>query len=311
MIVEELEIMLQGNINQFSLPEIFRMIEDGNQSGLLSLATDEKEKHNSIEKLNQKKHYYIWFKQGKIVAAANRLDCNGLLSLMSRRSWIKDKELSNFCSDFKNLTIPLGLFLQNQGILESQDLQMLFKVQVLREILPLFQLKSAQFKLYKNVSAPMIELTGITIKVSELLLQSLRALPNWKALRKKLPYRHSILSRSIEKPLIPLNTEEKKVWEIAKNNLPISKIAQKLSLEVQKVQQIAFRLIVVGFAEEIPVILASSSRSKLPIQVMDLENSQTSTSNTSKNLSTSYFHNLANFFGDGQTVDKTSELNVA
>jgi hypothetical protein len=283
--------MITGNISQFSLPEIFEMIDSGTKSGLLSLTTE------------TKKNYYIWFKEGKIIAAANRLDCNRLLSLLQRRSWIDQNKLSE-CLPQEKLTAPLGDFLQKQGILKAHDLQQLFNLQVLREVTPLFQLKNAHFKLYENVVAPMAELTGITITVKELLLKSLRILPNWETLQEKLPYHNSTLSGkriNSNSVNICLDLQEEKVWEFTKENLTINKIAEKLNLEIEKVQQIAFRLIVIGFAEEIPVVVASNSASENTVNInWNRAVEKSDETSDSKNLSLSYFNNVISFFGNSQ-----------
>lgn len=69
---------LNGYLSEFSLGEIFQLIENGEKTGLLSirkLVRDSDPDH---------KKYYLWFRQGRVIAAANTLDQKGLLSLIKK-----------------------------------------------------------------------------------------------------------------------------------------------------------------------------------------------------------------------------------
>ncbi len=232
---------ITGFLSDFSLPELFQFLEQGQKTGLLSLkATD--------------KNHYIWFRMGRIVAAGNRLDKGGLLGMVQQRGWFKssvtEEELEN---------LPLGLYLKAKAGLQAEQLKMLFYMQVMQQVCALFQLPDAQFDFNNNALVPNVEMTGLSSPPVEVTLAGLRALKDWTALKSKLPDVTSSLTSRIEgKPSLHLNPLEWKVWEFTDSTVPLNTIAARLETPIEQIQQVAFRLIVVNVAEELPMILGSS-----------------------------------------------------
>ena len=73
---------ISGFLSELSLPEIFQLLEQGNQTGRLTI------KAQSPNSSLKGENFYIWFKQGLIVAAANRLEGQGLLSIIQPYCWL-------------------------------------------------------------------------------------------------------------------------------------------------------------------------------------------------------------------------------
>ena len=237
---------ISGHLADFSLPEIFQLLEQGSKTGQLSIQ----------EKSNQSSHkgktFHIWFKQGHIVAAADRLDGQGLLSMIQQRGWITARVASRI-TEVCAINQPAGLCLKAQGLLEAEQLKLLFSQQVLHQVCKLFELKEGQFEFDNKTPFPSAEMTGLTASPKEVTLAGLRALRDWTMLQNKLPESASGLASAVTgKPQLRLNQLEWQVWEFANGNAPIQAIAKQLQLPIEKIQQVAFRLMVVGLAEEIP-----------------------------------------------------------
>ncbi len=145
-----------GFLRDFPLPEIFQFIDKGRKTGVLRLRA--LPDYSSI----MPSVHYIWIYQGRIVAAANRLDQQGLISLIKQRNWVSPQVATKLFQLYKN-NQPLGLCLKNQGVLQDEQLKHLFQVQVLQQVCALFQLKDGQFKLDQNVPIPMREMTGLSV----------------------------------------------------------------------------------------------------------------------------------------------------
>ncbi len=152
---------ITGFTSDFSLPEIFQFIEKGRKTGLLTLRALPK---------SQATHpvYYIWVSQGRVVAAANRLDQQGLVSLIEQHQVVSDRVLDKLVHWCCPLDVPLGLYLKNQGVLQTEQLQELFKLQVLQQVGILFKFKEAEFKFDQNVFIPTREMTGLSIEAGAL-----------------------------------------------------------------------------------------------------------------------------------------------
>lgn len=157
---------IAGSLKDFSLPEICRLIENGKQTGLLTLRTC-CPNQDSPERV-----HYIWVYCGRIVAVTNRLDAQGLVSLMAQCQWIDRCHVSKLVQ-LCPLNQPLGLCLIEKGALQVEQLKWLFQVQVLQPIRALFQLQDAQFEFESNVPIPMPEMTGLSISATAATLMGL------------------------------------------------------------------------------------------------------------------------------------------
>lgn len=241
---------ITGYLAEFSLAELFQLIEQGHKTGLLTIAPVPEPSDP-----NHPRSHYIWFNQGRVVAAANRSDHRGLITLISRRGWLSDRAAARLCETCGQKS-PLGILLKTQGLLESEQLKLLFYVQVMRQVCNLFALTDGWFHFDGKALIPMQELTGVSAPANEVTLAGLRALRDWRALDDKLPAAASALMALSEgRPHhLKLNQNEWQLWEFTHGTVSLSEMATHLQLPVEKVRQIAFRLIVVGLVEEIPLV---------------------------------------------------------
>lgn len=275
---------IKGHLTDFSLPELFQLLERGQKTGLLTLYAEP-------VTLAKPKSHYIWVYQGRIVAAANRLDHQGLVSLIDQRQWVSDRvfdKLVHWCCPINE---PLGLYLKNQGVLQSQQLKRLFQVQVLRQVCALLQLKDAEFIFEPNMQIPTREMTGLSVPATEAVLVGLRVLRNWDALTDKLPDPNGgLVSIIAGQPQYRLDALEWQVWEYTKGTVSLAAIARQLRLPIEKVQQIAFRLIVVGLAEEVPLLVGT-----LPTQEVEALPAELINESEKQSVSPSFVQNLVGF----------------
>ncbi|MTJ07321.1 MULTISPECIES: DUF4388 domain-containing protein [unclassified Anabaena] len=246
---------ITGNFADFSLPELLQFLDQGKKTGILHI-----ELSSDKNQTNAKQIYYIWLHQGRVIGASDRLDHQGLTLMIAQRGWISERVISRvtqISSCFINA--PLGLCLKSQGLVQPEQLKLLFNSQVLRPVCALFQIKDGQFKFEAISTLPLGEMTGLSMSATEVILIGLRALRDWRALAEKLPDPTSGLSGlSAKQPRLHLNAQEWQVWEFANGEVSLEKIASQLNLSVETVLQIAFRLIVVGLAEEHFMVTAAS-----------------------------------------------------
>ncbi|MBD2625750.1 DUF4388 domain-containing protein [Trichormus variabilis] len=245
---------ITGNFTDFSLPELLQFLDQGKKTGLLYIEFLPEGDEN-----RKKQVYYMWLHQGRIVTASDRLDQQGLTSMIAQRGWISERVISRvtqISSCFINS--PLGLCLKSQGLVQPEQLKLLFNSQVLRPVCSLFQVKDALFRFEPTSSLPLGEMTGLSMSATEVILIGLRALRDWTALEEKLPDPTSGLSGfMVKQPRMQLNAQEWQVWEFVNGQVSLQHIANQLRIPIATVQQIAFRLIVVGLAEEYFMVAAT------------------------------------------------------
>jgi hypothetical protein len=190
-----------------------------------------------------------------------------------------------------NVNTPMGLCLKSQGVLTAEQLKLLFYAQVMQQVCALFTLKDGWFQFDARTPLPTAEMTGLSAPATEVTLAGLRALKNWSALAEKLPDPTSALVSSISgKPQQQLNQAEWQIWEFVNGTISLNAIAKQLQLPTEKVQQIAFRLIVSGVVEEVPLV------AEMPQTVVTPEGLEPITTQSgATQISQSFLQNLVGF----------------
>lgn len=158
---------IAASLSDFSLLELFRFIERGRRTGMVSFDTTA--------------GFYIWFKEGHIVAATNRTDHEGLALLIKESQWVSDRVLNKLIYWCYPLNQPLGFYLKQHSVLQSPQLEEIFKIQILQPICFLLQLEDCEFKFEQNVLLPAREMTGFSVPATQALEMGLQALKQWDA----------------------------------------------------------------------------------------------------------------------------------
>ena len=230
---------ITGSLTDFSTPEILRFIEKGQKTGLLSFAMclPNRTKPQSV--------HHLWVQSGRIVAAANSLDAQGLVFLIAQQEWLSDRVFAKLLKCCCPEDQPLGSCLKNHGVLSPSQLEQLFQVQVLQQVCPLFEYHEGWFKFEKDAPVPNREMTGLSIPATEAILMGLRWLPNWNGFKAQFPAPTvTLVSKIVGPPGQQLDRLESQVWQLSQQAVSLNAIAKELKLPVSKVQQVAFRLMV-------------------------------------------------------------------
>jgi hypothetical protein len=69
---------VSGYLSNFSLPEVLQFLQEGQKTGLLTVRS----LPNTTQEFSR---YFIWFNQGRIIAAADRTDYRGLVNMIALR----------------------------------------------------------------------------------------------------------------------------------------------------------------------------------------------------------------------------------
>ncbi len=281
---------ITGSLSEFSLPEIFQFLDQGQKTGILTIR-DLKDLSTGKSLLR-----HIWLINGRVVAAGDRLDNRGLARLIEQRGWITDVHRSEMERLIQE-NAPLGLNLKSLGILQPDQLKLLFSVQVLRQVCSLFQVETGQFRFDAKSDLPKSEMTGLSLPATETTLMGLRSLKDWQILQNKLPEPNSTLFNIISgQPQLRLDAGETQLLSLSDGSTSLKKVADQLGLPIAKVQQIAFRLIVVGLVEEVPDIDMGMSNSINNADAIDGDTSEQVTTSAERTpISNSFLQSLVGF----------------
>ena len=239
------------SLESFSLPELFKFIESDSKSGRCIVETPISKKTSKREGI-----YYLWFKQGYLIAASNCLNQKGLINLIEARGWLSPPILSRLRT-LCPTSVPLGIYLHRIKLMNQEKLSLIFQLQ-LHQVYRLFQMSGGRFRFDelselqdRILTIPWLEMTGHRIKTTEVSLYALRLIENWVNFADQLPEPNLALRRLYTKSHLKLTAMERQVWNFADSKSSLSTIARVTNQPVLTIQIIAFRLIAVGLVDEI------------------------------------------------------------
>lgn len=230
-------MMIHGHLAEFSLAELYLLLRQGKQTGLLQLGD-----------------YQIGFWEGQIVGAS--LPEWDWRQVVVQQGWLRQETLERLGHLYQRqgVTQPFGRWLVEQGLLKRSQMQWLFSQQVLRPVCRLFALPDAPFCFQPQAQLSRLLLTGLQAEPLEAVLAGLRLLRDWQHLLDKLPDPSSGLKGCGGQPCYHLNRWEWRLWEYSNAQMSLLEIAQKWQVPVLEVQKLAFRLLTVGLVVELPYV---------------------------------------------------------
>ncbi len=267
---------ISGYFTDFSFPEVLRFIYTSRKTGRLQI--------RSLDSVQTP--YHFWFRNGELVAVQHPT-----LSLRVLLTKVSPQPLEAIQSAIEAvrhmLNQPIGVLLKQQGVVQPEELQMIFNRQVLQPVVYHFTVDNAWFKFEVNTVLPLEEMTGLSLSPIQAALNGLRRLKNWDSLQPKLPEPTSRLRRT-SKSFSPyqLTSDEIYVWNFANEDLSLLDMSSKLQVPIEEIQKLAFRLIITGLVEECP-----DTHATVPIEESELLGTEAA----SVPLQASFISNLLGF----------------
>ncbi len=240
-----------SSLKSFSLPELFRVIEQEKKSGRLIVQGS-----LTLKQIHLSPIYYIWFQDGYLVAISDHINFRGLIEFIENRGWLTPlvtRKLRTLCPP----EMPLGVYLHNNKLLSKETLNLIFQIQ-LYQIYKLFQLNAGSFR-FDEISElhdrllkiPWLEMTGHRIKPTQVSISALRLIKNRDIFADQLPEANFGLKRLVAQPHLKLMPLEQQLWELSDGITSLKKMATITEKPLPIIRFTAFCLIVVGLVDEI------------------------------------------------------------
>ena len=242
---------INSSLESFSLPELFRLIEEGKKSGRLIVQPS-----LSLKDKHLKPIYYVWFQDGYLVAITDRLNCRSLIEFIENRGW-----LSTLVTDKLRVLcppeMPMGVYLYKNKLLTKERLSLIFQIQ-LHQVYELFQLNAGSFRFdelselkTRLLTIPWLEMTGHRMKASQVSMYGLRLINNWDNFQSQLPDPNFAIQRLKETSHLKLMPLESQIWELANGDNSLTKIAKITGQNIKTIQITALCLMLVGLVDEV------------------------------------------------------------
>jgi hypothetical protein len=157
-----MEQILQGNVGQFTLPEIFQLIANGRKTGTLGIQKDDD-------------IVMIYFEKGQIIYGYGPRKTYHLGQLLKERGKITAKQLDDAVATQarKASSKRLGQILMEKRYIDRADLEKVVRSQVEELVYSLLAWDSGTFKFYEN-QYPTQEEIMVNISVENAILEGCR-----------------------------------------------------------------------------------------------------------------------------------------
>lgn len=170
-----MDLDLQGNIERFTLPEVFQLIASGRKAGTLAI-----QKEDSI--------VMVYFKDGNIIYGYGPRETFHLGQLLKERGVIRAEQLEEAVSiQAKTENAKrLGEILVSRRFIDRADLEGVVKNQVEQLLFSLLSWQTGSFKFYEN-QFPTDEEITVNLSVENVILEGLRRLDEMNMVKETLP----------------------------------------------------------------------------------------------------------------------------
>ncbi len=157
-----MELGLQGNIEKFTLPEIFQLVASARKSGTLGIQKDD-----SI--------VMVYFKDGEIIYGYGPRQTFHLGQLLKDKQVITHEQLEEAVSIQAKTenSKRLGEILTSRGFIDRADLEEVVTKQVEELLYSLLSWQTGSFKFYENQFPTEEEIT-VRLSVENVILEGLR-----------------------------------------------------------------------------------------------------------------------------------------
>jgi hypothetical protein len=244
---------LAGDLSEYSFAEICRFIYEGQRSGLLEIYPEQ------TEILKPQKPRNLWIENGRIIAVTAGMDGKELLTTIGQRKLIPQQQINQIVSQIYQINLPMGIYLKSQGLLDAEQLRLLYHAQTIAPLAQLFEFNHGkfQFNAIRANSTRVLacsEMTGIGLTAREIGMKGLRAIKDWSRWINKFPDPNYALQKSeLQQPDFRLDLTEVKLWSLADGLTPLTKLASQIDKSIEVVQWVSYRLILFGLVREIPL----------------------------------------------------------
>jgi hypothetical protein len=171
-------VALEGNLKDFSLADMFRLLQTGSKSGTLHIA------HDGVEGL-------VCFHEGRVVHATSTGEVEPVGKRLTRAGIISDKQLRQAQGLMKiqkkdKAKRRLGQILVDEGYLEASVLEDFMVEQVSDVLFDLLRWEDGELRFESAETCGDADI-GIYVAVDSVLANAGKRLEAWNRIREKIP----------------------------------------------------------------------------------------------------------------------------
>ena len=171
-------VALEGNLRDFSLEDMFRLLASGTKTGTLHMERSDAQGR-------------VCFKKGRVFFASSNWNRESLGRRLVKADVISEKQLRQALGLQKiqkkeKANRRLGQILVDEGYLESRVLENFIQEQINDTLFDLFRWEDGELR-FEPDEACEDEDIGISVSVENIIMESARRLEMWNKIRVKIP----------------------------------------------------------------------------------------------------------------------------
>ncbi|CAN5702014.1 hypothetical protein BH20ACT23_BH20ACT23_06810 [soil metagenome] len=245
--------MLKGTLDDFSLPDIFRLTALANKTGRLEV-----ERRNGSGR--------VYFRDGEVYYAESTKSKERLGRKLTRSGWVTDRQLTRAIVEHEQTGRRVGEVLIEQGAVEEEQIEWAVRSQIEDGVFDLLRWDLGAF-----VWEPDVEIeveVPLTVTVENLIIEASRRLDEISQIKKKIPSADIVLAMSPRPPdgahQINITSEEWQVLVLVDGRRTVEDIATSTGAEAYQTTRLLFGLMNAGLIEHKQVPLGSPDESDRP-----------------------------------------------
>jgi hypothetical protein len=245
--------VLKGTLDDFSLPDIFRLAALANKTGRLEV-----ERRNGSGR--------VYFRDGEVYYAESTKSKERLGRKLTRSGWVTDEQLRRAMVEHEQTGRRVGEILVGQGAVEEEQIEWAVRSQIEDGVFDLLRWDLGAF-----VWEPDVEIeveVPLTVTVENLIIEASRRLDEISQIRKKIPSADVVLAMAARPPdgahQINITSEEWQVLVLVDGRRTVEDIATSTGAEAYQTTRLLFGLMNAGLIEHKHVPIEGSDESDRP-----------------------------------------------
>jgi Domain of unknown function (DUF4388)/FHA domain len=224
------EVVLQGSLASFKLPDVLTLLSGAKKSGTLMLA-------------GYGRHSYVLFSNGSLVYAGSDQEKFRLGALLVRRKRITRDQQQEIDSTMRRSGGRFGQIAIQKGILTDEEVREFLKVQVSEVVYDAFVWTEGGFRFSEDLQMPDYAVT-IAVDISNLIMEGARRIEEWEKAVQLLPDEH-VVFRVVSVPKddkITLSADEWKVLFLVNGQRTLTELVSEAEDDALNVYRIIYGL---------------------------------------------------------------------
>jgi len=224
------EVVLQGSLASFKLPNVLTLLSGAKKSGTLMLA-------------GYGRHSYVLFSNGSLVYAGSDQEKFRLGALLVRKKKITRDQQQDIDATMRRQGGRFGQIAIQKGILTDEEIHESLKVQVSEVVYDAFVWTEGSFRFSEDLQLPDYAVT-IAVDLSNLMMEGSRRIEEWEKAVHLLPD-ENVVFRVVSVPKddkITLSADEWKVLFLVNGQRTLAELVTEAEDDALNVYRIIYGL---------------------------------------------------------------------